>query len=225
MRTIDFETKRMRYALFVPLVLVILLWLILILEWGMDMDFHALGVYPRRSEGLLGIITSPLVHANAKHLFSNTISLLALSWGLFYFYTDLGYKIFPLLWLLSGFITWSIGRESWHIGASGLIYSLAFFLCISGIIRKYIPLMAISLIVVFLYGSMVWSIFPFEGLIQENISWESHLSGAISGITCALIFRKYGPQKPEEENENEEEEEEEENENNEENENKHITPI
>ena len=200
----------MAYALFIPLMLVILLWLILLFEWGMDMDLHQLGIYPRYKAGLIGIITSPLIHANVKHLFSNTISLLVLSWGLFYFYTDLGYKIFPLLWLLSGFITWSIGRESWHVGASGVIYSLAFFLFFSGVIRKYIPLMSISLIVVFLYGSMVWSIFPFAELIQENISWEGHLSGTISGIACAVIFRKDGPQKPEEPEEPEEEEEEEE---------------
>ena len=197
----------MVYALYIPLMLVILLWLILLFEWGMDMDLSKWGIYPRDKGGLVGVITSPLVHANAKHLFSNTISLLVLSWGLFYFYTDLGYKIFPLLWLLSGFITWSIGRESWHVGASGVIYSLAFFLFFSGIIRKYIPLMSISLIVVFLYGSMIWSIFPFAELIKENISWEGHLSGAISGLACAIIFRNYGPQKPEEEEEEEEEEE------------------
>ena len=209
MRPADFEIKRMVYALFIPLMLVILLWLILLFEWGMDIDLYRLGIYPRQKGGWIGIITSPLVHANVKHLFSNTISLLVLSWGLFYFYTDLGYKIFPLLWLLSGFITWSIGRESWHVGASGVIYALAFFLFLSGILRKYIPLMSISLIVVFLYGSMVWSIFPFTELIRENISWEGHLSGAISGMVCAVIFRNYGPQKPEEEEEEEEDGEEE----------------
>jgi membrane associated rhomboid family serine protease len=118
----------------------------------------------------------------------------------------------PVLWLVSGFLTWSIGRESWHIGASGLVYALSFFLFFSGVFRKYIPLMAVSLLVVFLYGSTLWNMFPVAELVDPNVSWEGHLSGAVSGLACAVIFRKYGPQKPEEI-------EEEEGDNNEENEN------
>jgi len=191
-----FEIKRMMYAAFFPCLLLIILWMILLCEWAFQTSFHWLGVYPRTFSGLLGIFTEPLVHGSLKHLFSNTFPLLILSWCLFYFYKDLGYAVFPIIWILSGFLTWCIGRESWHIGASGVIYGLSFFLFFSGIFRRHIPLMAISILVAFLYGSMVWYMMPVWELIEANISWEGHFSGAFSGFLCAFVFRKYGPQRP-----------------------------
>jgi len=202
------EKKRILYALFFPALFVILLWLILLVEKALGADWSRLGIYPGKINGLWGIITSPLIHADFKHLFSNSIPLLVLSWCLFYFYRDLGYGVFPILWILSGLFTWIFGRDSWHIGASGLIYSLTFFLFFSGIFRRYIPLMAVSLMVVFLYGSTVWNMFPIAEIVDPSVSWEGHLAGAIGGFLCALVFRKQGPQNPEPEPEEEEEEEE-----------------
>ena len=202
------EKKRILYALVFPLLFVTILWLVFAIEHSFDFDFSRFGVLPRRVEGLWGIVLSPFLHSSAMHLFSNSVPLVVLGWCLVYFYRDLGYKVFPLLWLLSGVLTWCIGRDAWHIGASGLTYSLAFFLFFSGILRRHIPLMAVSLIVVFLYGSIVWAMFPVAEIVDSTISWEGHLSGAISGLCCALVFRKQGPQKPiiEEEPEDEDEE-------------------
>ena len=197
----------MFYAAFFPCIMVLILWLIYLWGWNFKTDLHWLGVYPRTASGLWGILTEPLVHANAKHLISNSIPLLLLSWCLLYFYKDLGYAVFPMLWILSGLFTWCIGRESYHIGASGLIYGLSFFLFFSGVFRRYIPLMALSLVVVFLYGGAVWSMLPVWELVEKNVSWEGHLSGAFSGFFCASVFRKYGPQKPADPFENEDEEE------------------
>jgi len=205
-----FEIKRMMYAAFLPFILLIIMWMILICEWTFQTSFHWLGVYPRTFNGLIGIITEPLVHGSVKHLFSNTFPLFVLSWCLFYFYKDLGYTVFPIIWILSGFLTWCIGRESWHIGASGVIYGLTFFLFFSGIFRRHIPLMAISILVVFLYGSLVWYMSPIWELIETNISWEGHFSGAFSGFLCAVVFRNFGPQRPADPFENEEEDAEEE---------------
>jgi len=207
----------MFYAAFFPCIFVITLWLIHVWKLNFHVDLHEWGVYPRTVFGLSGILTEPLVHANLKHLFSNSVPLLALCWFLFYFYRDLGYVVFPMLWILSGTFTWCIGREAWHIGASGLIYGLSFFLFFSGVFRRYIPLMALSILVVFLYGSTIWYMLPVAELIEENLSWEGHLSGAFSGFMCAALFRKYGPQRPKDPFENEEEVEDEENEVNEEN--------
>ena len=199
-----FEIRRMKYSAFFPCILLIIIWIIWLWEWNFQTNFHWMAIYPRTVSGLLGVLTMPLVHANETHLMSNSVPLLVLCWCLFYFYRDLGYAVFPLLWIFSGFITWSIGRESGHIGASAVIYGLSFFLFFSGIFRRYIPLMAISILVVFLYGSTVWYMFPIAELVKENISWEGHLSGAISGFFCACFFRKFGPQRPSEPFENEE---------------------
>jgi membrane associated rhomboid family serine protease len=208
------EQKQIAYALFFPAIFIIILWLVWIVEKSWGADWSHWGIYPGKIEGLRGIITSPFIHADIKHLFSNSIPLLILSWCLFYFYKDLGYLVFPVLWIFSGLFTWILGRGSWHIGASGLIYSLTFFLFFSGIFRKYIPLMAVSLMVVFLYGSTVWNMFPVAEIVDPSVSWEGHLAGAISGLLCALIFRKQGPQNPAEEEEEEESEDSEDENNN-----------
>ena len=190
------ETKKIVYAFTFPALLVLLLWIIWLLEQGLGVNWHQWGIFPRTERGLWGILTEPLVHSGVKHLFSNSVPLLILGWCLFYFYKELGFAVLPASWILSGIFTWCLGRESWHIGASGLIYALSFFLFFSGIFRKYIPLMAVSLLVVFLYGSMVWNMFPVAELVDPQVSWEGHLSGAISGLICAIAFRKFGPQKP-----------------------------
>lgn len=193
---ISTEKKRMRIALIPTVVFLVLLWLILILDISFDLQTYKLGVYPLEWKGLPGVFLSPFIHSSVKHLFSNSIPLFVLMWCLFYFYHEIAYKTFFILWLLSGFFTWIIAREAWHIGASGVVYSLSFFLFFSGIFRKYIPLIAISLIVAFLYGSNVWNMFPWSMYLDSKVSWEGHLSGGISGFIIALIFRKHGPQKP-----------------------------
>lgn len=201
------EVKSIVFALIIPALFVLILWLLWLLESGLDTNWHNLGIYPR-STHLIGILTSPLVHASAKHLFSNSIPLLILGWCLFYFYKDISFGVIPCLWVLSGIFIWCFGREAWHIGASSLIYAFSFFLFFSGLIRRYIPLIAVSLFVAFLYGSTVWNMFPLAELVDPKVSWEGHLSGAASGLICAFLFRNYGPQKPIEEDEEEEDDEE-----------------
>ena len=149
------------------------------------------GVFPRSLEGALAIITSPFIHGDWKHVFNNSVPLLVLGTSLRYFYKDISKEVFLWSWLMSGLWLWVIGRPSFHIGASGIVYALASFLFFSGLIRKHTSLMAVSFVVVFLYGSMVWGIFP----IKEHISWEGHLSGGLAGVILAWWFRFEGPPK------------------------------
>jgi len=188
------ERRQFIHAIFIPLLIGMLMIISYILEWGMNWDFHIAGVYPRRLENIWGIFTLIFVHSGLSHLTNNVISFVVLGSCLYYFYKQIATKVLFLSYIFSGLILWIIGRESWHIGASGLIYSLAFFLFFSGIIRKHTPLIAISLIVAFIYGSMVWHIFPWQ--LQDPISWEGHLSGGIIGFILSIWYRNQGPQKP-----------------------------
>ncbi len=183
--------KKLLLSMLIPLVFIILLWLIMFMESQLDVSFYYLGIYPLEARGLPGIITSPFIHNDYEHLFNNTIPLFVLGTAVFYFYSDIAFKISGWSWLLTGLLVWIAGRESWHIGASGLVYSLASFLFFSGIIRRYFRLMALSLLIVFLYGSMVWGMFPF---LDIHISWESHMLGAGAGLILAVLYRKQGPQ-------------------------------
>ena len=160
----------------------------------MDWDFHTAGVYPRRIENIWGIFTVIFIHADWSHLANNVISFVLLAVFLYYFYKEIASQVLVISYITSGFFLWLIGRESWHIGASGLIYSLAFFLFFSGIFRKHVPLIALSFVIAFIYGGMIWHIFPWQ--IQDPVSWEGHLAGGLIGFILAISYRNVGPQKP-----------------------------
>jgi membrane associated rhomboid family serine protease len=170
------------------------MWLVKIIEALFGLDLSNLGIYPLTKRGLPGIIFSPFIHADFTHLFNNTLPLFFLSVALFYFYSEVAFRVFFSTYFLTGLLVWLGGREAWHIGASGLVYGLASFLFFSGIIRRYFRLIALSLLIVFLYGSMVWGIFP--GVYKQNISWESHMLGFISGAILAVWYKNEGPQRP-----------------------------
>lgn len=186
-----------------PVLLVFVLWAIKWFEVQNDVDFSDYGVYPRKLEGLLGVFLTPLIHGDFKHLTNNSVPLIVLGTGVFYFYRDVAFKIHIWIWVLSGLWIWLAARPAHHIGASGLVYGLASFIFFSGIFRRYYKMLALSLLVVFLYGSMVWGIFP----IKVGVSWEGHLYGSIAGLILAYHYRNIGPQRKVYEWENEDEEE------------------
>jgi membrane associated rhomboid family serine protease len=189
----DFFRKKLLLSMLLPGVFVFIMWLVKIIEVLFDLDLSNFGIYPLSLEGLPGILFSPFIHANFGHLFNNSLPLFFLGTALFYFYSEIAIRVSLWTYLLTGTLVWFAGRNAWHIGASGLIYGFASFLFFSGIIRKYFRLVALSLLIVFLYGSMVWGIFPN---IYREVSWESHMLGFISGVVLAVWYRKEGPQQP-----------------------------
>ncbi|WP_086476037.1 rhomboid family intramembrane serine protease [Arenibacter amylolyticus] len=168
-----------------PLISVLAIWTVFWVEIKFQVNLNEYGIYPRTFSGLRGIIFSPFLHGSVDHLYNNTLPLAILTAGLTYFYRGITAKVLLLGILISGFITWLIGRPSFHIGASGLIYVLASFIFFKGIISKHYRLVALSLIVVFIYGSMLWYIFP----VKEGISWEGHLGGFSTGLLLALLVK------------------------------------
>jgi membrane associated rhomboid family serine protease len=190
LKDLPVEKKRVYLSIIFPAFFIALLWLVKIIEIVDKSDLWYYGVYPRSAEGLPGILLSPLIHGNINHLLDNSIPLLFLGWALFYFYNKVSYRVFFIIWFFSGMVVWIFARPSYHIGASGLIYGLGSFLFFSGIIRQNISLLAISLLVAFLYGSMVWGIFPY----RQGVSWESHLAGGTAGFLLSLLYRKMGPE-------------------------------
>ncbi|MBL7933923.1 MAG: rhomboid family intramembrane serine protease [Bacteroidia bacterium] len=172
------------------------MWTVFWLQNSVQYNFLKLGVLPRDPASLTGIITSVFIHADLNHIASNTIPLLVLGMMLFYFYKKIAKPVFFWVWLVSGIWLWVGGRNNpnypiYHVGASTLIYGLAGFLFFSGLFRRHLQLMVVSALVVFLYGGIMWGIFP----VKEGISWEGHLFGLIAGILVAFNYRREGPQR------------------------------
>jgi membrane associated rhomboid family serine protease len=172
-------------------------------------DLSELGLQPLNFKGLFGILTAPLIHIDFDHIFSNSLSFFVIGFGLCFLYKRKSIPIFIFIYLTSGLWGWFFARGGYHIGASGLVYGMFFFLLTSAIIKWEKRTMAFSLLITFLFGAIVWGFFPVF-FPQRNISWELHTTGAIAGIVAAFYFRKEGPQKEiqtEEDDDNEEDDE------------------
>lgn len=184
----QFKTKKGTFI--IPILALLTIWVVYIIEIGVGFNFNKFGIYPNNIIGLRGILFSPFIHADIKHLLNNSVPLFVMLCSLYYFYHKIATKVLVLGTLVLGLLTWFIARPANHIGASGVIYFLVSFIFFSGIFRKYYRLIALSLAVVFLYGSMIWYVLP----IEESISWEGHLSGFVTGLVFAILFKKVGPQ-------------------------------
>jgi len=182
-----------RNAVLPVMACVALLWLLEFLDRELHLSLQLLGVYPRTLSGLAGILFGPLIHGSWNHLLSNSFALLILGSALRYGYPRSANRVLLLVWLLSGIGVWCLGRGSYHFGASGLTHGMMFFIFTSGILRRDQLSIALALIAFFLFGSMVWSIFPQE----PDISFESHFFGAASGVLAAFLFRRLDPLPPE----------------------------
>lgn len=192
--TLSEEKKRLFTGIYFALIVVAMMWLVKAVELITGISFASYGVLPLKLKGLAGVLLSPLLHADIGHLTANSAPMFFLTAALVYFYRKDAIRIFSILWILTGVWVWLFARgNSYHIGASGVVYGLAAFHLMGGIIRKEPRLMAFSMLVIFLYGSMVWGFFP-DFFPKKNISWESHLMGAIAGVLLAFYYRKAGPQ-------------------------------
>jgi membrane associated rhomboid family serine protease len=184
----DISLTYHKNVLLVPMVTICVIWFIYWVEIRYGYNFNKYGIFPRSFRGLRGVFLSPFIHNDVSHLFNNSVPLFALMASLFSFYKEIAFKILLIGTILTGLLCWSFARDSYHIGASGVIYLLFSFIFFSGIIRKYFRLIAMSLVVIFLYGSMMWFILPTE----NRISWEGHLSGFLMGLLFSILFRKKG---------------------------------
>ncbi len=190
--TLAADRKRIKLALTVTLGLLILVWGAFFIDLQFDLEWRRFGNRPLRWNGLVGIFSMPFLHGDFKHLWGNTVSFFTLCAMLIYFYRGVGLKVLAWTWFGAGVLLWLSGAPGNHIGLSGVVYALASFLFLSGLIRMHPHLIRVAMVVAFLYGSIVWGVFP----IETGVSWQGHLSGAALGGLLAIVWRKQGPQRP-----------------------------
>ncbi|MGD8379581.1 MAG: rhomboid family intramembrane serine protease, partial [Gammaproteobacteria bacterium] len=184
-----YDSARLRRSAGLSVLFVGLLWWIRLLESLFGWDFTGLGVYPLHVAGLIGVLTAPLVHASFQHLFSNTLPLLILGTFLLYVYPRSARFAVPAIWLGSGLGVWLTARPAYHIGASGLATGLMCYLFLLGMLRRDRRAVAFGMLTFFLYGGMLWGIFPHE----PDVSYESHFWGAVMGLAMAVLLFRYDP--------------------------------
>ena len=182
------QLKFTKEVLLIPIIFIFSIWFIYWIEIQFSLNFTKFGVLPRNLSGLKGVLFSPFIHSDTNHLFNNSVPLFVLISFLVYFYRSVYLKVLLFGGFLSGFLTWVIAREAYHIGASGIVYLVFSFVFFSGIIKKQFQLVAVSLIVIFLYGSMIWYVLP----IKDGVSWEGHLSGFLIGFIFSFVFKQKG---------------------------------
>lgn len=181
-----------RRTLTVTFGILMVIWAVFLVDAQFGLELRRFGNRPLRKDGLAGILLMPLLHGDFQHLWGNTVSFFSLNALLLYFYRNLGFKVLGWSWLATGVLLWLSGAPGNHIGLSGVIYALSAFLFLSGLIRQSPRLIRVSMVVAFLYGSIVWGVFP----IEVGVSWQGHLSGAVVGTFLAMAWHKEGPQKP-----------------------------
>jgi len=177
---------RFEENLVTPFRFVFIIWAAYALSLMLPFDIAVLGIYPRTFYGMIGILLAPMIHGSLLHLVSNTIPLLFLGVVLFLFYDKIAKQVFFQCYFFTNILVWIFARQSLHIGASGLVYGIASFLIFFGLLRKDVKSMIISIAILLLYGGLVYGIFPQ----QPGVSWESHLMGALVGLTTASQLSK-----------------------------------
>ncbi|WDE09852.1 rhomboid family intramembrane serine protease [Thalassomonas haliotis] len=183
------EQNNLQYSIFVGALFTLVLWWIKLCESFFGWSLVSLGVYPLSWPDLAGIVFAPLIHGSWEHLISNTLPVLILTSTLWYGYPKSRVRVLTLIWLLSGLAVWLLGRPSYHIGASGIAHGMFFYLFIGGILRRDKRSVALLMLAFYMYGGMIFTIFPQA----REISFEYHFFGALSGALCAVAFRALDP--------------------------------
>ena len=184
------DTRRLRVAFTVALSFALLLWVLKLAEYLSGLDFTQFGIYPRRADGVVGVLCAPFIHASFSHLFANTAPIIVIGTMLLYGYPRAAKVLLPVVYFGSGVTVWLFAREAYHIGASGLAFGMLFFVFTVGVLRRERRTIAISLLVFFLYGGMISGVLPGA----RDVSFESHLSGALIGVLLAFLLRHRDPE-------------------------------
>jgi membrane associated rhomboid family serine protease len=191
-RHVTTDTRRLRIAFSAALSFTLLLWVVELTEYMSGLDFTHFGIYPRRASGLAGVLLAPFIHGSFKHLFANTAPIIVIGTLLLYTYPRAAKILLPVVYLAGGVTVWLFARQAYHIGASGITFGMMFFVLTIGVLRWERRSIAIALVVFFLYGGMIWGVLP----AAPEISFESHLSGALIGVVLAFLLRHRDTESP-----------------------------
>jgi membrane associated rhomboid family serine protease len=179
--------KNFSLAIKLTVAFIALMWSVFLIDLLTGLELFRFGLRPREGIGLLGLVTTPLLHGSLGHIASNTVPLFIGGVAVLFLYPNSALRALPLMYVGSAGLAWLFGRSSLHIGASGLVYGILAYVFVSGILRRDLRSVGVSLLIWFLYGSMLWGALP----ANPETSWELHASGLVIGVILAVVFRHH----------------------------------
>ena len=186
---LKYAQKKFWFKLKLVVFIIATWWFVAVFNLFLGISVRNFAIQPHAFNNILGIFTYPFIHGSLDHLLNNSLSAFMIFSALFLIYEKLSIKTLLLIYIFSGVLLWFIGESgSYHVGASSVIYGVAFFITVSGFIVRESSNLAISFLLVAWYGSMVWGIFPYT--VEKGVSWEGHLSGAIIGVCLAIWYHR-----------------------------------
>lgn len=184
---VERTVPRPGWAALIMLVLLGGLWFLELLDQLSGHQLDQYGIHAQEIDGVPEILTAPFLHAGWDHLISNSLPFFVLGF----------------LVLLSGLARWLVssliiivvsGMTAWFLtpvhtiilGASGLIFGWLTYLLARGIWSRRPAQVAVALLVLLVYGGLIWGVFPGN----TGISWQAHLGGAIGGVLAAWLLHR-----------------------------------
>lgn len=160
-----------------------------IVDTVLDGRFDRFGIRPREVGGLDGIVLSPFLHGDFRHLVANTLPFLVLGGAICAGGTARFLRVTVIVGLVCGVGTWLTGpAHSLHIGASGLVFGYLTYLISRGLFARKLTYILGGIVTFMLYGGALWGLLPSPG-----VSWQGHFFGATGGVVAAgLIHRQQG---------------------------------
>ena len=165
-------------------VLLGLIWAVEVVNFLSGHELNRYGILPGTTSGLYGILLSPFLHGSIHHTLMNSLPLVILGWLSFTRGVGKFVSVTLFIILAGGAAVWFVGRDAYHVGASGLIFGYFGYLISRGYFEKTISSVFISVVTVTLYGGLFFGVFPNK----IGVSWEGHLFGFLAGIIAAWLF-------------------------------------
>lgn len=169
------------------IIVIISIWVVAIINWALNYQLNHFAIFPRSPSSLSGILVTPFLHGSLAHLTNNSLAFITLGWLVSLYDKSNQSQLFRLtifVIFIGGSLTWLLGRPSFHIGLSGVIFGYWGFITINGLFDRSLKSIFISFIAFILYGGMAFGILPSS----PGISFESHAFGALSGVLYSYLY-------------------------------------
>lgn len=183
--------SRLRAIVAPVLILIAAMWFVEVVDVFLQGALDSFGIRSREADGLVGVPLSPLLHDGFGHLAANTVPFIVL--GLLVAWRSDGkiWWITLTVALLGGLGVWLLGpADAITIGASGLVFGFFAYLVTAGILTRHWLDILVGVIVLILYGSLMWGMLPFA--VGPQVSWLAHLMGAAAGVAAAFLYARPG---------------------------------